>query len=203
MATAAHEGDFAVTELIEVAQGKFGCALLIEDDVRDAFDFAMAGNDDGRENAEAFFEGGIDKDEAFNGAIHEEARVLLDEIGFAAMACGEVEVAFFNEVLFDPAEHLHGIAVTEFGNEDADGESLAFAQRAREEAGAVVEFGRSFNDAIASFLRNGTDAGSVIQNQGNGGRREVEVLAQCAQADGLAGLRRRSWFGSLGHALLL
>ena len=149
-----------------------------------------------------FFEGCINEDEAFDGAIHEQARVLFDQVGFAAMTCGEVEIALFNEVLFDTAENLHGVAVTEFGNEDADGECLAFTQRAREEAGTIVEFGRSFNDAIASFLGDGTDAGSVIQNQGNGRRREVEVLAKCAQADGLAGKRRRSWFGSLGHAYL-
>ena len=154
------------------------------------------------ENAETFFEGGVDEDEAFDGAIHEEARVLFDEIGLAAVTCGEVEVALFNEVLFDAAENLHGVAVTEFGNEDADGEGLAFAQGAREEAGTVVEFCGSLSNAVARFLRDGADSGSVVQDQRDGGRREVEVLAQGAQADRLAGLRRRSWFGSLGHALL-
>ena len=57
VATAAHEGDFAVTELVEMAQGKFGSALLVQDDVRDAFDLAVAGNDDSRENAQDFFRG--------------------------------------------------------------------------------------------------------------------------------------------------
>ena len=202
VAAAAHESDFAVAELIEVTEGEFSSALLIKDDVCDAFNFAMAGDDDGRENSNVFFEGGINKDEAFNGAIHEESRVLLDEVGFTAVTRGEVEVAFFNEVLFEAAEDLHGVAVTEFGNEDTDGECLALAQGPREEAGAVVEFGGSLNDAVARFLGDGTDAGSVIQNKGNGGRREVEVLTQGAQTDGLARERRRSRFGSLGHAFL-
>ena len=32
-----------------------------------------------------------------------------------------------DKVLFDTAEDLHGVAVTEFGDEDADGKSLALA----------------------------------------------------------------------------
>ena len=200
VAPAAHESDFAVAELVEVTEGEFSSALLIKDDIGDAFDLAVAGDDNGGENSNVFFESGINKDESFDGAIHEESRILLDEIGFTAVTRGEVEVAFFNEVLFDAAEDLHRVAVTEFGNEDTDGECLALAQGAREETGAVVEFGGSLNDAVTGFLGDGTDAGSVIQNKGNGGRREVEVLAQGAQTDGLAGEQRRSRFGSLGHA---
>ena len=184
---AAHECDFAVAKLVEMAQSKLGGSLLVEHHIRDAFDLAMACDDYGGENPDALFEGRIDKDEALDGAIHEEARILLDQIGLAAVARGEIEVAFFNEVLFDAAEDLHGIAVAEFGNKDADGECLALAQGAREEAGAVVEFGGSLGDPVAGFLRDGTDAGSIIQNQRNGCRREVEVLAQRAQTDGLAG----------------
>ena len=159
---AAHEGDFAVAELVEVTEGKLGGALLVKDHIGDAFDFAMSCDGYGGENPDALFKGSIDKDEALNGAIHEESRVLFDEIGFAAVTRGEIEVAFLNEVLFDAAEDLHGVAVTEFGNEDTDGEGLALAQGAREEAGAIVEFGCSFNDAIAGFLRDGTDAGSIV-----------------------------------------
>ena len=46
VASAAHEGDLAVAELVEVTQGEFGGALLVEDDVGDSFDFAVTGNDD-------------------------------------------------------------------------------------------------------------------------------------------------------------
>ena len=56
VAAAAHEGDFAVAELVEMAQGEFGGALLVKDDVGDAFDFAVAGNDDCGEKPEALFE---------------------------------------------------------------------------------------------------------------------------------------------------
>ena len=55
VAAAAHEGDLAVSKLVEMAQGQLGGTLLVEDHVGDALDFAMAGNGDGWENAEAFF----------------------------------------------------------------------------------------------------------------------------------------------------
>ena len=142
VAATAHECDLAVAKLIEMAQGKFGSALLVEDDVRDAFDFAMTGDNDGGQNAEALFESSIDEDEALDGAIHEEARILFDEVRLAAVTCGEVKVALFDQVLFNAAENLHGVAVAKFGNKDADSEGLALAQGAREKAGAVVELWR-------------------------------------------------------------
>ena len=178
VATSAHEGDFAVTELVEMPQGKFGGTLLVEDDVRYTVDLAMAGDKNRGENAKALFESGVDEDEALDGAIHEQAGILLNEVWLAAVTCGEVEIALFNKVLFDAAKNLHGIAVAEFGNEDADGEGLAFAQGSREEAGTVVEFCRSLGNAIARFLRDGADSGSVVQDQRDGGGRQVEVLAK-------------------------
>jgi hypothetical protein len=154
-----------MAKLVEVAQGKLGGALLIEDDICNAFNFAVTSDGHSRKDSDALFERGIDKNEAFNGAIHEEARILFDEIGFATMTCGEIEVTFLNEMFFDAAEDLHGIAVAEFGHEDTDCKRLAFAQRAREEAGAVVEFGGSFSNAVTGFLGDGADAGSIIQHE--------------------------------------
>src|SRR5579871_2432515 len=76
-ATPAHESDFAMPKLIEVPKREFGGAALIEDDIRYSFDLAMTGDGDDR-NAETFLEDGVDENEAFDGAIHEEARILLD-----------------------------------------------------------------------------------------------------------------------------
>ena len=144
----------------------------------------------------------VDKDKALYGSIQKEARVLLDEIGFATVTRGEVEIAFFDKVLFDTAEDLHGVAVAEFGDEHPDRKGLALAQGACEEAGSVVEFGGSLNHPVARVLRDGADSGSIVEHKRNRGRRKVEVLTEGAQTDGLAGLWRRSWFRLLGHALL-
>ncbi len=97
VAAAAHECDLAMAELVEVAQGKLGGALLVEDNVGDAFNFAMAGDNDGGQSAEALLESRIDKDEAFDGAIQKEARILLDEVGLATVTRGEVEVALLDQ----------------------------------------------------------------------------------------------------------
>jgi len=42
VASAAHESDFAVAQLEQVAQAEFRTAALIERNVRDPLDFAMA-----------------------------------------------------------------------------------------------------------------------------------------------------------------
>ncbi len=199
----AHEGNLAVTKLIEMLQGKFGGTLLVKNDVGYAFDFAMTGYGNCRQTANALLKGRIDKNEPFDRAIQKETRILLDQIGLATMACSEIEVALFDEVLLHAAENLHGVAVIQFGNKHSDGERLAFAERARKETRPVVELGRGFNHAIASFLRDRADSGRIVQDQRDRGRREVEILSEGAQTDGLAGPRHGTRFRSLGHALML
>ena len=165
MAATAHECDLAMPELIKVAEGQLSGALLVEYDVRGAFDLVMAGDNDRRQNAGSFFESRIDEDEALDGAIHEESRVFFDEVGLPAVAGGEVEVAFFNEMLFNAAENLHGVTVAELRNEHADGEGLALAEGSRIEAWPVIELSGSLGDAISGFLRNGADSRSIIEHQ--------------------------------------
>ena len=64
---------------------------------------------------------GVDEKQTVDGAIEEELRILLDEVGAAEMADGEVEVAGLEQELLD-AEHEAGeVAFAEFGHDDADG----------------------------------------------------------------------------------
>lgn len=202
VAATAHEGDFAMAKLVEMAQRKLGGTLLVENHIRYALDLAMTCDGDSWETAETFFEGSIDEDKAFDGTIHEETWILLDEIGLPAVTRGEVKVPLFDEMLFNAAENLHGVTVTEFGYKNADSKCLALAQGAREKAGTVVEFCGSFGNAIACFLGDGANSGSIVQNQRDGSRRKIEVFAEGTQTNGLAGPWRQSWLESLGHALL-
>jgi len=170
-----------------MAEDEFRGACLVKDNVGDARDFAMTGyGDDG--DGQRVLEDGVDGDEAFDRAVEEEARVFLKQVRLAAVAGREVEVAFFEEYVFHAFEDLGGVTVAEGGDEDADGKGLAFAQGAGEEAGAVVELFGGFSDAFAGFLGNGANAGGIVEDERDGGRGEIEVFAEGAQADGLAGL---------------
>ena len=197
MAAAAHERDFAMAELIEMTQSQFRGAPLIEHHVGDSLDLAMSG-DDHHGQAEALLQNRVDQDETFDGAIHEQARILLDQIGLAAMARSQIEVPFFNEKLLDSRQNLRRIVVAEFGNQHAYRECLTLAQRSRKKAGAVIELCRGLGHAIACVLRNRSHARRIVQHQRDCGGRKVQVFAEGAKADGLPGMRLGRGFARFG-----
>src|ERR1035438_9870187 len=84
----------------------------------------------------------VDEDESFDGAIHEQARIFFDQVGFAAVTGGEVEVSLLNEKFFHSGQHLGSVTVAELGDEHAHGKRLALAKRSGKEAWPVVEFRR-------------------------------------------------------------
>ena len=112
---------------------------------------------------------GVDEEKAVDGAIHEELGVLVDEVGAAEMADGEVEVAGLEEVLFD-AEHEAGeVAFAEFGDDDPDGVGEACAEHAGVEVGAVLEFFGGGEDALTGLGRDGFGDRGVVEDDGDGG----------------------------------
>jgi len=203
VAASPHEGDFSVSKLIEMAKRQVCSAFLVENDAGHTFDLLVACDSYGRKRSNALLQRCIDKDEAFDGAVHEKARILLDEVGLTAMTGRQIEVTLFDQMFFDAAQNLRCVTVAKFGYEHAYCEGLAFSQRTGEEAGPVVELGGGLYDTVSSVLRDGTHAGSIIQDQRYGGWRKVEILTQRPQTDGLSWLRSRCWFSSLGHALML
>src|SRR5208282_3995636 len=110
MAAATHEGNLAVTELVEMAQSQFRRAALVENHVGDSGNFAMPRNRDGRER-EAMLQDRIDQDETLDRPLHQHARVLFNQVGLATVTGREVEVTFLDERFFYSGEHLCGIAV--------------------------------------------------------------------------------------------
>ena len=104
-----------------------------------------------------------------------------------AMAGDEIEVSLLQEIVFDSAHDGGGIAVADFGDDDSDGEATLSAQGAGEEIGTIFELAGGGEDAIFGVLRDGIgDAGS-IDDQGDGGGGEVEVLREFFEAHRPAG----------------
>ena len=182
-----------MAELHQVAQRQLGGAALVKHHVGHALNFAVPGDGDGG-RLEPVFEYGVNDDEALDAAVEQQPRVLLNEVRLAPVADGEVEVALFEQQLLGAGEHLRGVVVVEVGHQHADGEGLPLAQRARVKAGPVIELGRGHGDAVARLLGNGAHARRVVEHQRDGGRRQVEVLTQRAQADRLARGGLGSWF---------
>ena len=156
---------YAMAELIQMTKAEFGSSFLVQDDVGDSLNLAMSRDHDARQ-AETLLEDGVDDDEALYGAFHQQPRVFLDKVGFAAMARGEVEIALLDKKFLDARQYLGGIVVAEFGDENAHGKRLPLAQGTSVEAGAVIEPGRRFNDPVTGVLRNGAHTGERCSEPG-------------------------------------
>ena len=85
------------------------------------------------------FSGRIEQQKSVHGALHQHARILLDQLLFPVVAGGEVEIVGRSELLDDAAHDAGEVALAEVGSEHADAHGLALAQGAGEVIGAVVE----------------------------------------------------------------
>lgn len=155
------EGDAAVAESGEVIEGVACGGEVVELDGDEALAVLVAGDgDDG--HGEVVVHGGIDRDDAFDGAREEEARVSLEEIGAVVVADDEVEIFLLEERIFNAAEDGGGVAFADFRNHDADGEAALVAELARNGIGFVVEERGGLQDSFLSFWRDAVfDSGIV------------------------------------------
>ena len=146
-------------------QGQLRGEAMVERDIGDAADHAVPGNCRDRD-WEVVFECGVDGDERLCAAAEQHAAVLFDQIFSVAMMRGEIKIAGFHQVVANTAHDLRVVTVAEFGDEDADGQRAAIAERTSEETGLVIEFLGGGFDAVASGLRDSA-ARNVIQHHRN------------------------------------
>src|ERR1039457_6567820 len=106
-----------------MAEGEFSGPLLIEHDVSNALNFAVSGDDHDRQR-QAFLEYRVDDNEAFYRTLHQQTRILLDQIGFAAMASGQIEIAFFDQEYLNTGQDLGCVPVAQLRHKDTDSEGL-------------------------------------------------------------------------------
>ena len=92
------------------------------------------------------------------------------------------------------------VALAEYGDQDADGAGVGAAEGAGDEVGAVAELAGGGADALASGFRDGA-VGGVVEDEGDGRRREVEVLGEHLEADARAGRRRGFLFRHVGGSV--
>ena len=182
-ALALNDGDVPMSELMEMGEGEFGGAAVMEGDVGDALGLVVAGDGDGGDGA-AMGEQCVDGDDAFDRTIEKEGLRALDHGGLVMMADEEVEISGLEQVLFYACENEDGVAFADLGNEHPDRLAAAAAQGASGEIRTVLElFGRG-EDAVLGRFRNGLSGGSGVEDAGDGGGRKAEVLGESFEADG-------------------
>ena len=127
---------------------------MVEDDVGDAGSLDVRGDSDGGDR-DAFAQLGVDEQETVDGAVHEEVGVLVDEVGAAEVADGEVEVAGLEEILLDTEHEAGEVAFAELRDDDPDGVGEPGAEHAGVQVGAVLKFFGGGEDTLACLRRDG------------------------------------------------
>jgi hypothetical protein len=186
---ALHEGDAPMPEIVEVLECEAGGAVVVEHEVGDAGNADVRGDSDGwKRNALA--EIGVDEKEAIDGAADEKVRIFFDEIGMAEMTDGEVEITGLQEIFFNTEHESGEVAFAELGDDDADGVGEAGSEHAGVHIGPVLKFFGGVENALASLWRDGLGDGRVIEDDGDGGRREIEILSEDLEGNGLVCVRK-------------
>lgn len=168
---------------------------MVEHGIADAAHLFVTGDGD-HGDVEWCAQQRVYQEKAVDGALCEQAGILVDEIGSSLVADDEVQVAGLEKVLFHPI-HDHGeVAFTELRHNDADGEGLAGAKRAREKIGLILELLCRREDALPRFERDALRAWRIVHHQRDGCRGETEMFGQGLKADGaILILRYRSLHG--------
>jgi hypothetical protein len=76
-------------------------------------------------------------------------------------------------------------------DQNSDRKAASLPQTARQDIGPVVEFAGRRQDTLPGLRWNFAGRGRVIEDDGDGGRGEIQVFGQKLQTDGLSGLMRR------------
>ena len=181
MRLALHEGDIAVSKIVEVTQREGSGVVVVEHDVGDTTHLPVAGDgDDG--NLERLSQQGVDQDKAVDGALGEESRIAVDQVGTTLMADNEVQVAGFEKVFLDTVHDHSEVAFAELGDDYPNGKALARAQGTSEEVCLVVELFCGGEYAVAGLRRDALCTGSVVDHEGHGRGRDAEISGERLQA---------------------
>src|SRR5882762_11962475 len=159
---ASNEGDFLVTEIAKMFEGQVRGARVVQDDVGQAFDAAMARDGDGRES-KLFAERCVRGDEPLDASRQKHLRVGLQEFRIVTVDHGEEEIIVLAQIFFDSANHHRAVGVANFFGDHANGVGTFQAQSASKKVGAVIERLGGFNDAIFCVLGKGARGGRVVQ----------------------------------------
>ena len=175
---AAHERDAAMAKRMQMVERLFHRQVMVENDVGDVFGRAVSGDGDHRHRHLNLVGGRVEQQKAIHGALHQHARVLFNQFALPVVAGGEVEVVRCGQLLHHAAHDAGKVALAQVGRQHAYAHGLALPQRAGKVVGPVVEALGGLDDPVAGLLGNGLGGRGVVQDQRNGGLRELQVLGK-------------------------
>src|SRR6185369_12410457 len=109
-ARAAHKGDSAVTQLMEVPEGSLNGPMVVEHDVGHVLNRAMSGDrnhGDRHRNAVCRC---VQQQKSVDSTLDQHARILLDKLFLPVVTSGEIEIVSTRKFLNDTAHYSGKVA---------------------------------------------------------------------------------------------
>lgn len=181
-----HEGDAAVTKVVEVLQGEACGMVMIENNIGNTGNVEMGGDPYGRQR-DLLAQLRIDQQQTIDGTADQQVRILLDEVRVTEMADSEVEIAGLEEILFNTGHKSGEVAFAELGYDDTDRIGKPRSQHASVHVGPVVKLFRGIEDALTRLRRYGLSHRRVVKDDRYRCRRKVQIIGK-----NLEGYRFRS-----------
>lgn len=182
MRLAFHEGDFRVAQLDQMLQRHPRSPLLVQHDIGDPWQCAVAGHRN-RGQRRSLLQAGVDGDEAFDTALHQQSRVVAQQQRIVAMDDGQEEVIMAAEVSFHAADNHGSVGIADFFDNDSDRVDTLLAQGAGKKNGPVAEFPHGRLDAEPGRLGDGARRRAIVQDGRNGAGGQAHPFRNLFQCD--------------------
>ena len=113
-----------MTQLQQMLECQQRGAAMVEHNVGYSRHAPMPGDNDSGHLRKRGQLGGVDGDNAFHQAFHEQPRILLKQVCLVSMADDKIEVPGLEQIILDAGKHQGGIAFAHFGDKHANRERL-------------------------------------------------------------------------------
>ena len=126
---------------------EFGSAIVIQKNVADTNCGIVPGDGEHR-HRQVVMPGRVHGDESIDEAAQQQLGIFLDQIGTVMVAGDEIEITFFQKMLFNAAHHQRGVAFADLRNQHSDCEAALCASPAGGKTWPVIQIAGSGKDTF-------------------------------------------------------
>src|SRR6266550_1438485 len=172
---AAHEGDPPVPEVGKMAQRDPGSFVVVQDNVSHSRMMAVTGEGN-RWQGQSVGQVEVDGNETFHAPLQQDRSVALQQLRIVTVDAGKKKVVLGAKETLHSCNDRGAVSVAYLVGNNSDGIGSFLSQRTGKEVGLVVQFTDGSQDAIPGVHRNVLRRRGVVDDGGNGTRREFDML---------------------------
>ncbi|MFC6644423.1 hypothetical protein ACFQBQ_02210 [Granulicella cerasi] len=129
---------------------------------------------------------GVDEEEAFDRALQQTARQIVNQLGVAMMVRREIKIPSLIQLAVDTGEDRGGPLLADGGQDHRHRVTALRVEVARIEVWPIVELSGRIENPSPCRLRDELRTRRVVHHQRDGAGRQLQILRQRLLANGLA-----------------